>query len=176
MKKKIHPYPRLGIFIHTNGSTYNDSLYPINMWKPLEITSISKIYKKNANIYISHGEFENFKCCFKKQHKRKLELLNYKIQSDVLLPSTTTSSIVQDISKSEKVSNYVQIKNKLIAFHKKNLLNYLTLAAISKIRSLDVDTYTNPLWNGSTTLTPFDSFEQSGDNALSKFKKRYSSI
>ncbi len=53
MKKQIQPYSRLNIFIHTNGATYNDSLYSIHMWKPLlsaditDITDITDISQKN---------------------------------------------------------------------------------------------------------------------------------
>jgi hypothetical protein len=71
---------------------------------------------------------------------------------------------------------------KIIASHNKSLLGFWKLfsSSILKIKSLDMDTFANPIWNVTYSKTSFlnqgnrfGTFEQNSDSALSKFKKRY---
>lgn len=221
MKKQIQPYPRLNIFIHTNGATYNDSLYSINMWKPLLSTHLVQNNVDTAFVSVSSGLFlssldkfidrdnrDNPKNSnsffFKKKHKQKLEFLqlksnrkadsssdfnhvlnkrshvnflnNYIYNFNLLLKGN--QRLPSSVSKQESIQNNINnlcLLHKTIACNKTNLLNYLNLYStnVTKIKALEMDTFSNPLWNVNKD-NRFGTFEQASDNALSKFKKRYS--
>jgi hypothetical protein len=68
MKKKLQPFPRLNIFIHTNGATYNDSLYPINiyMWKPAKNTIESQFNQRPSTSKLIFF--------LKNKHKKKIRV------------------------------------------------------------------------------------------------------
>ncbi len=234
MKKQIQPYPRLNIFIHTNGATYNDSLYSINMWKPLLSTHLvqkslntkflqqtlslrdpvqndvdTAVVSVSSELFLSSlDKFidpKNSNCFFlKKKHKQKLESLQLKsnMNSDLLsefkhvlnkrshvnflndrvhdlnLLLNGNQKLPSSVSKQEDIQNNVGVLcllHKIIACNKINLFNYLNLYStnVTKIKALEMDTFSNPLWNVNKD-NRFGTFEQASDNALSKFKKRYS--
>jgi len=207
MKKQIQPYSRLNIFIHTNGATYNDSLYSIHMWKPLLSTDISQknfssqllqsfssldtfIHPKNSHFFL------------KKKHQLKLASLldsssTFHLGSSNLLEFNTLlnkrffvnflstsiysfgsslnddSTVLKDLKSNFSARNCLLYK--IIACNKTNLFNYLNLYSthFTKIKALEMDTFSNPLWNINKD-SRFGTFEQVSDNPLSKFKKRYS--
>ena len=69
---------------------------------------------------------------------------------------------------------------KIIAFHNKeqeNFINYCNLYSshLVKKKPLDIDTFSGSLWNLNKD-SRFGSFEQVSDNALFKFKKRYTGL
>lgn len=219
MKKQIQPYSRLNIFIHTNGATYNDSLYSIHMWKPLLSTDLSQknfssqllqpFSIPSSNLFLSsldtfiHPKNSHF--FFKKKHQRKLASLldsssNFHLGSPNLLEFNTSlailnkrffvnflstsiysfgsslnddSTVLKDLKSNFSARNCLLYK--IIACNKTNLFNYLNLYSthFTKIKALEMDTFSNPLWNINKD-SRFGTFEQVSDNPLSKFKKRYS--
>lgn len=231
MKKQIQPYSRLNIFIHTNGATYNDSLYSIHMWKPLLSTDISQknfssqllqsfssthnripcsvasaLSIPSSNLFLSsldtfiHPKNSHF--FFKKKHQRKLVSLldsssTFHLGSSNLLEFNTIlnkrffvnflstsiysfgsslnddSTVLKDLKSNFSARNCLLYK--IIACNKTNLFNYLNLYSthFTKIKALEMDTFSNPLWNINKD-SRFGTFEQVSDNPLSKFKKRYS--
>ena len=178
MKKQLHPYPNLDILIQSNGSTYNDSIYSINMWK-----NINKDKMKSNNIFFS-GELkfnkENLLWNIKRSHKKKIInlILNNKFffnKNIHFKKNLLNTQVINNNLSLELLCAFT--KYKIIFFHKQNLINYsnLSLFTINKIKPLDVDVLTNPLWNGKDE-SRFGMSGQTSDNALFKFKKRFSSF
>ena len=217
MKKKLQPFPRLNIFIHTNGATYNDSLYPINiyMWKPFISKPSASVAKNTTNIIESQFNqiSSSSKLIFflKNKHKKKLESFfnnlennlnggdekNFLISSRAnkqqeLSASGSASGRIEDIEKTIscvetqiwlKYTIYQMFFKQRTDFNKmfKKLFPVDTLTkdwqafstlCTARAKTLDIDTYSNPFWNGNKD-SHFGTFEQVSDSPLSKFKKRY---
>lgn len=167
MKKQIQPFPNLEILIQTNGSTYNDGA---NLKIPPILASAqNSVYKKmqQGNISI------NTKSSNKEKYDKDVTFYLKKKHRDKLLSLSKDSKQTQ---LSLETYFCIHSLNKVIYENKKNLAYYSKLSfPTKKMKPLDIDLLTNPLWNGKETSL-FGIFEQVTDNALSKFKKRFSSF
>lgn len=172
MKKQIHPFPPLNLFIHTNGSTYSYGLWLSNIRQPF--SNIFKIDEKNYISIKSESQInpQNFSYVLKKKHKLKIESLFRNFADS---PKKESKMICSKETDLQSFCEYANIK--IITCNKKNMKHFSDLAffTLKKIKSFDIDTFSNPFWNGNHNAR-FGIFEQVSDNALFKFKKRYSSF
>lgn len=120
-----------------------------------------------------HNGIEETKFFFKKKHQKKL-INMYKLEET----ENNSPAEVKNPQVNSFVFGCVNTLYKLLLNHNQNWINYWNIYStkIIQIKTLDIDSFSNPLWNSNAVdkASRFGTFEQVADNALSKFKKRYS--
>jgi hypothetical protein len=121
MKKQLQPYPRLNIFIQTNGATYNDSLYSINMLKPFFFKyQDNNVSLRNTNFNILSILFLNKEHAGKQMSSRLIEN-NQMILSLLLDDDSNISNIsLPNLINSKKINNFSHSSKKGFFFKKKH--------------------------------------------------------
>lgn len=180
MKISLHPYIRPKALIFTNGSVYiplERSNYDNKMkdrkikWKLEEEERESKNYNK-LFILEKEKDKENNNITFYSLKKRSIEKIDHLLiqllsHSQKIFCHSSSLSLFQFFLLHSSIFPYSSsFSSRFISFQFPYFLNDNFYSI------LDIDTFTNSFWYGSFGY----SSEKRSEDALSKFKKRYSSF